>query len=252
VASGHYENICLPSRLGTPLVKRGVICETRTAHVFLAIEGDRSGWERHLQQGLDLSSIQDPQMRVATEPATAEELRLVADVLQKDRKATAEFVSRYADGVYAYVRRRLAPRCEPLEDLVQETFLAAWRSLPSFCGQSRLQSWLLGIARHKVEDHYRKRLRDSKISDDTGDSTPEPSIVVNFDEGLDRLVCQQEIQRTLGSIPEHYAVALLWRYLDNKSVREMAELTGCTEKAMERLLARAREQFRRRWQDVHR
>jgi DNA-directed RNA polymerase specialized sigma24 family protein len=40
---------------------------------------------------------------------------------------------------------------------------------------------------------------------------------------------------------------LLWRYLENRSVREMAQLAGKTEKAIERLLARAREQFRRRW-----
>jgi DNA-directed RNA polymerase specialized sigma24 family protein len=42
----------------------------------------------------------------------------------------------------------------------------------------------------------------------------------------------------------------MWRYRDDKSVREIAELTGKTEKAVERLLARARQAFRRRWNDA--
>lgn len=50
---------------------------------------------------------------------------LVAEVLAKDRKATAEFVARYADHVYGYVRRRLIPHTDLVDDLVQEIFLAA-------------------------------------------------------------------------------------------------------------------------------
>jgi len=88
---------------------------------------------------------------------------LVAEVLRKDRKATAEFVARYADHVYSYVRRRLIPRADLVEDLVQEVFLAAWENLEKFRGESALRTWLLGIARHKVEDHYRKRLREHQL-----------------------------------------------------------------------------------------
>jgi RNA polymerase sigma factor (sigma-70 family) len=64
---------------------------------------------------------------------------------------------------------------------------------------------------------------------------------------FDRTWQREEIQRTLASLPEAYRTVLLWRYLENRSAREMAQLAGKTEKAIERLLARAREQFRRRW-----
>src|SRR6516164_2541516 len=57
---------------------------------------------------------------------------LIAEVLRKDRKATAEFVARCADPVYSYVRHRLFPRADLVEDLVQEVFLAAWQSLDKF------------------------------------------------------------------------------------------------------------------------
>src|SRR5262249_21754841 len=82
-------------------------------------------------------------------------MQLVSRVLSKDRKATAEFVALHADGIYAYVRHRLIPRSDLVDDIVQDVFLSAWESLDRFQGTSPLRVWLLGIARHKVEDYYR-------------------------------------------------------------------------------------------------
>src|SRR5918995_6938222 len=87
------------------------------------------------------------------------ELQLVAAVLRKDRKATAEFVSQYADAVYGYVRHRLAPRADLVDDVVQDVFLAALNGLAAFQGQSALRTWVIAIARHKIEDVYRHQLR---------------------------------------------------------------------------------------------
>ncbi|HKW25639.1 MAG TPA: sigma factor, partial [Terriglobales bacterium] len=101
--------------------------------------------------------------RESTQPGKADDQNLVAEVLAKDRKATAEFVARCADCVYPFVRRRLLPNTAMAEDLVQEIVLAAWQNLSGFRGDSDLRAWVLGIARHKVEDHYRKRLRQAEI-----------------------------------------------------------------------------------------
>ena len=51
-------------------------------------------------------------------------------------------------------------------------------------------------------------------------------------------------------LPETYGLALLWRYWENRSVRDMAEATRKTDKAVERLLARARARFRELWEQV--
>jgi RNA polymerase sigma-70 factor, ECF subfamily len=182
-----------------------------------------------------------------------DEKRLVSEVRSKDRKATAEFVSRCADSAYPFVRRRLMPRKEAVEDVMQEILLAAWQSLSAFRGDSSLRSWILGIARHKVEDYYRQRIRDEVSEDSSAPSDEEnlqkASLVSELEERLDSLTQWEKVQNTLSCLPEAYALALLWRYRDERSLREMAELTGKTEKAMERLLARAREDFRRRWID---
>ena len=181
--------------------------------------------------------------------ATVDDRRLVAEVLAKDRKATAEFVSFCADCVYPFVRRRLMPQTASAEDLVQEVLLAAWQNLPAFRGESDLRAWVLGIARHKVEDYYRRRIRDMQVEEE-GDSAAEPAFQPMLDEQLDSEARRQHIDAVLAALPEPYALALQWRYRDNRSAREMAELTGKTEKAIERLLARARESFRKRWLDV--
>jgi len=186
-------------------------------------------------------------MLAEAESAVDHEMNLVAQVLGKDRKATAEFVARYADCVYSYVRRRVMPRPDAVEDLVQETFLAAWQNLEKFRGEAGLRSWLLGIARHKVEDYYRRRLREAEWPQLDDEFVPQPVVVPRHEERLDGARREQKVERTLAALPETYALALLWRYAEDLSVREMAQNAGKTEKAMERLLARAREHFRRRW-----
>jgi len=174
---------------------------------------------------------------------------LVAAILRKDRKATAEFVERFADGVYRYLRARLFPKPDRLDDLFQETFLAAWQHLSEFRNESSLQAWLLGIARHKVEDYYRSLLREAEPLDEQSEDLlagedEEIGLISGFDDKRRR----RKILEILGGLPESYSLALVWRYWEKRSAREMAELSGRTEKAVERLLARARALFRERWQ----
>lgn len=104
------------------------------------------------------------------DPGSVAERELVAAILRKDRKATARFVADYTDGVYAYVRHRLAPRADLVDDVVQEVFLAALGNLSSFLGNAPLRSWLLGVARHKVESFYRQQLREPEPLPDGGDA----------------------------------------------------------------------------------
>jgi len=176
------------------------------------------------------------------------EKTLVEAVLRRDRKATAEFVTLYADAVYAYIRHRLIPRVDLVDDLMQEIFLAAWQYLPSYRGESSLEGWLLGIARHKIEDYYRDRLRlTSAWGEDTELKYPGSMVFPEWDELLDDEASQKRARRILTGLPEAYRLALLWRYWEYRSTREMAVATGKTEKSLERLLSRARAQFKMRW-----
>ena len=112
----------------------------------------------------------------------------------------------------------------------------------------RVGSWLLGIARHKVEDYYRSRLREAvSFDDEKGEA---PIFDLGLDEHLDRARLQEKTRKVLEALPEIYSLALLWRYWEHRSAQEMATESGKSEKAIERILARAREAFKRRWTDA--
>ena len=187
------------------------------------------------------------QLPAPTKPeAPLTDLELVDAILRKDRKATAEFVSRYADAVYRYLRARMFPQQERVEDLFQEVFIAAWEHLSRFRGHSSLETWLLGIARHKVEDYYRAQVHET---DPLGEDDPvigmegEFELIAELDEAQQRA----KIKAVLGALPEIYSLVLMWRYWEKRSTREMGVLCGKSEKSIERLLARARQQFRDEW-----
>jgi RNA polymerase sigma-70 factor, ECF subfamily len=184
------------------------------------------------------------------EVTVPEERRLIEAVLRKDRKATAELVAAHADAVYAYVRHRMAPRLERVDDVVHDVFLVALSDLSSFRSESSLRSWLLGIARHKIEDHYRRLLRDIETLDDDMEAGALAADEAPIEERIDRARAAERTHRIFPQLPERYSVVLLWRYWENRSIREIASATGKTEKSIERLLARAKARFRELWQEM--
>jgi RNA polymerase sigma-70 factor (ECF subfamily) len=179
------------------------------------------------------------------------DLELAAQILRKDRKATAQFVAICADQVYGYVQWRLIPRVDLVDDLVQEIFVAAWENLSKFRGDSSLQNWILGIARHKVESHYRNCLREVQLPSDEGDLESQSVDLDGLEESFNREEIENGVRETLAKLSEPYSVVLLWRYWEKRSLRDIAVETGKTEKAIERLLARARNQFRKKWNERH-
>jgi RNA polymerase sigma-70 factor (ECF subfamily) len=189
-----------------------------------------------------------PQSGGALPDAADAERELVASILRKDRKAAARFVAAHIDTVYAYARHRLLPRADLVDDIVQEVFLAALNGLATFQGHSSLRAWLLGIARHKVEDVYRERLRrfetfaEMEIVDEQ--LLAETATV---DERIDATRVRVKARRVLSRMPERYGLVLLWRYWEQRSTREMAAAIGTTEKSVERTLARARAHFKILW-----
>ncbi|HEV3163968.1 MAG TPA: sigma-70 family RNA polymerase sigma factor [Isosphaeraceae bacterium] len=73
------------------------------------------------------------------------------------------WVDRHGDGLYRYALLRLrAP--DLAADVVQDTFLEALRSRDSFAGRSSERTWLIGILRHKIVDHFRKSGRQPATS----------------------------------------------------------------------------------------
>jgi RNA polymerase sigma-70 factor, ECF subfamily len=157
-------------------------------------------------------------------------------------------LSRHASAVKKYVHFRLAPRADHADDVVQDVFLAAWENLYAYRGNSSLRSWLMGIARNKVKDFYRARLREPERLETAKENSSAKIAPAEFEDRLEKEFARKKTWEILHKLPKKYQVVLIWRYWNECSVKALAIRIGKTEKATERLLARAREEFRWVWE----
>ena len=140
--------------------------------------------------------------------------------------------------VYGYLLRR----CDGptvAEDLTAETFLAAVGAVQKGSVPQLTTAWLIGVARHKLVDHWRRRAREERNLQAVADDTAEHEDP--WDAHLDASVAHE----VLGRLGAHHRSALTLRYLDGLPVPEVADHLGRTVHATEALLVRARQAFRR-------
>jgi len=160
---------------------------------------------------------------------------------------TVKTLSVHASSVKKYVYSRLAPRADHADDIVQDVFLAAWENLGAYRGNSSLQSWLMGIARNKVRDYYRAHLREPDSLEAAKENSSVKIASPQVDDHLDMERARMKIRRVLNELPKKYRIILIWRYWNEFPLKAIATRIGKTEKATERLLARARHGFRLAW-----
>ncbi|MGH9084153.1 MAG: RNA polymerase sigma factor [Acidimicrobiales bacterium] len=154
------------------------------------------------------------------------------------RRALIDLYDRALPEVYGY----LASRCgsaSAAEDLTSETFLAAVDAVRRRTVPKLTVAWLIGVARHKLVDHWRRQGREQGVAE------PAEASVDDWDVRLDQLAAHA----TLAYLGPHHRSALTLRYLDGLPVREVAACLGRTEGATEVLLVRAKAAFRARYEN---
>lgn len=140
--------------------------------------------------------------------------------------------------VYGY----LLPRCGNAalaEDLTAETFMAAVGATKQRHVPEVNVAWLVGIARHKLVDYWRRAAREQRslaVVENASEGLADP-----WEEWLDAEVAYAALSR----LPHPQRVALTLRYLDGLPVADVAEHLGRSLHATETLLARARAALRR-------
>jgi RNA polymerase sigma-70 factor, ECF subfamily len=137
--------------------------------------------------------------------------------------------------VYGY----LLPRCGSVadaEDLTAETFMAAVAALKRPDPPSVSVAWLIGVARHKLVDHWRRSERERRGLAAVGPNQPDNP----WEELLDTSAAYSALARLPG--PQRAALSL--RYLDGLTVTEIADHLDRTVRGTETLLVRARAALR--------
>jgi len=142
------------------------------------------------------------------------------------------------DEVYRYLRARCGRR-HLAEDLTADVFLGAVGQIQRHAVDEVTVAWLIGIARHKLIDHWRRTARrpEARLDDDVVEQR-------SADESWSAVIDRQHVGAVMAELGAHHRSALVLRYFDGLPVPEVADQLGRTVQATETLLVRARRKFR--------
>jgi RNA polymerase sigma-70 factor, ECF subfamily len=172
------------------------------------------------------------------------ELHLAQCITGGEDGALQEFYSAFANPLFAFIHHRMGNQRADAEEVWQDSLLAALRSLPAYRGDSRMFTWMCAIARHKIADHYRRRGISLRREEPAGvlDGEMLEKVLVE-DEDLQSARVRSRVIEALESLGEDQRFVLKARYLEERSVSDIAGLLGKSYKAAEALLSRARAAF---------
>ena len=167
-----------------------------------------------------------------------------------DRAEFARFVETYSGQVYRLALKMLQ-NPQDAEDILQETFIKAYKALPKFEGRSSLSTWLYRIATNESLMFLRKKRPvqvsvDEPIENDEGDERPRQ--IVDWcclPEGeLMSSEARVNLDRSVEQLPESLRTVFLLRDIEGLSTRETAEVLDISESAVKTRLSRARFRLR--------
>jgi RNA polymerase sigma-70 factor, ECF subfamily len=144
---------------------------------------------------------------------------------------------------------RLCGEAEAAKDLVQETFLNAYRAYDRFRGDAQVSTWLYAIASHACLRMRRKRKGepDRELSLEEFVPTSEGEFVLQIpmeglspQEALENKELRQILDRAIAKLPQKYRMVLVLRDMEGLSAKEVGSILGLNERAIKSRLHRAR------------
>lgn len=178
------------------------------------------------------------------EPFSVEALR------KGDRAEFARLVEAYSGHVYRLALRMLN-NAQDAEDILQETFLKAFRHIDSFDGRSKVSTWLYRIATNEALMFLRRKHPDMISIDepiDTLEAEQEPVQIVDWRSMPEEELLSSEgraaLNRAADNLPASLKIAFLLRDVEGLSTNEAAEVLNLSETAVKTRLSRARLRLR--------
>lgn len=173
-----------------------------------------------------------------------QEKEILKKIKNGDNEAFGELYDFYAPRVYRFVRLKVDSQ-ETAQDVTSEAFLKIWQYLQEQRKiRERFQALLYKIARNLVVDFYRsKSIREILIEDNLEEFSE-----AEDEETSDKLVIRQEemveVKKALIQVHPNYQDVIVWYYLDELTIPEIAEILGKNEGTVRVLIHRAVKSLR--------
>ena len=183
------------------------------------------------------------------QPAAREDRELVTETLEGNQLSFQLLIERYQDRLFGLVRHYTKSAVE-IEDIVQDTFIKAYRKLESFQHQSSFSTWLYRIAVNTALDFLKRSGRNPVQAvedpeeigqDDQGRSRTQ---LAPPDAHLEREEIAEITKKVLLELPEIFRTVLVLREFEDLSYQEIAEVLSISIGTVESRLFRARARFR--------
>jgi RNA polymerase sigma-70 factor (ECF subfamily) len=180
------------------------------------------------------------------------EAELIAALRRGDDDAFEQLVRSHGGRMLA-VARRFLPNGQDAADVLQEAFVAAFRSIDGFAGGAKLSTWLHRIVVNAalMKLRSRRRRREDSIDDllpRFADDGHHAEGVVGWDTPADELVEREQVRtlvrEAIAQMPEAYRTVLVLRDIEERDTEQTAALLGLTPQAVKTRLHRARQALR--------
>ena len=171
------------------------------------------------------------------------DVEILSDVASGDVEAYGRIVNRYKARLYNFVFRFVGER-ETAEDIVQETFLRAFRKREDYRAIANFSTWLFTIAGNLAKSELRRRKRWRMFSvhkdddDEGGYELPDESH--RPDTVTESVIADVQIHKAIQSLPANYRQVVLLRDVEGMSYQEIAEISECPVGTVKSRVNRAR------------
>ena len=177
---------------------------------------------------------------------------LVCAVQQGDRQAADELYTAVHQGLYYYISKTVNDP-ELAQDLLQETFMEIYQTIGNLKEPAAFLKWSRQIAYHKCTAYDRKAKAITVDDNEDGlsvlDTIEEERTEFIPDEALDKEDLKQTIHAMLAELPMEQRSAIMLRYFDEISVKEIAEIQGVAEGTVKSRLNYGRKALQRSVED---
>jgi RNA polymerase sigma-70 factor (ECF subfamily) len=173
-------------------------------------------WEGSLQDAVGVVGLTDEE--------------LVSRSMGGDPESFNQLIRRWERPIYALAYRTIG-REDDARDVVQETFLRAFRGLSGFKGQAKFSSWLYRITLNLCRDWMRRQRRTPVIATPDGvdlvELAGESETVETADAAVVRKDLSRAVARAMSALPEEQRAAIVLKEYHDLTFQEIADLLGC-------------------------
>ena len=186
-------------------------------------------------------AVQRPAAQVVAEEPDE---RLLVEAAQRDPVKFGHLYELHFERIYAFISRRVSDR-QTAEDLTSDVFHKALANLPSYEDRGApFAGWLFRIAANAVADQFKRTAREIALS---SEEPPEPSVQPD----LEAIEHRARLFRLVKKLPEDQRDVILQRFVEQKSIREIARELKRSEGAVKQLQFRALQSLRAQMEGGH-